>query len=100
MGQKAQEPIEITIEELPTYLRKNHSVFMDLGDKSYYLTDVNDHFWRVQDTSQINEKGHFTDASELVATVDDFLALPAIDGKTVLEVYPGAVFFASEKAEA
>ena len=54
----------------------------------------------MQDTSQINEKGHFTDVSELVATVDDFLALPAIDGKTVLEVYPDAVFFASEKAEA
>lgn len=97
MGQKAQEPIEIAIEELPTYLRKNHSVFMDLGDKSYYLTDVNDHFWRVQDTAQTNEKGHFTDVSELVATVDDFLATPAIDGKTIAEVAPEAVFFASEK---
>lgn len=99
MGQKAQEPIDITIEELPTYLRKNHSVFMDLGDKTYYLTDVNDHFWRVQDTAQLNDKGHFVDVSEPVDTVDVFLSMPAIEGRSIVEVQPEAVFFASQKVE-
>ena len=100
MGQKAQKPIDITVEELPTYLRTSHSVFMDLDGKSYYLTDVNDHFWRVQDTAVLNDKGHFTDVSEPVDTVDAFLSMPAIDGKSVLDVFPGAVFYASEKPEA
>ena len=76
MGQKAQEPIEITVEDLPTYLRANHSVFMDLGGKSYYLTDVNDHFWRVQDTETLNDKGHFVDLTEPVSTVGEFLEMP------------------------
>ena len=34
MGQKAQNPIDITVEDLPTYLRANHSVFMDLNGKT------------------------------------------------------------------
>lgn len=100
MGQKAQEPIDITVEELPTYLRMNHSVFMDLDGKSYYLTDVNDHFWRVQDTEQLNDKGHFVDVSEPIDTVDAFLAMPAIGDRSILEVLPNAVFYASEKPEA
>ena len=99
MGQKAQEPIDITIEDLATYLRTNHSVFMDLGEKSYYLTDVNDHFWRVQDTAVLNDKGHFTDVSELVDTVDQFLSIPVLDGKSILDLQPEAVFYASEKPE-
>lgn len=97
MGRKAQEPIDIAIEDLPMYLRTNHSVFMDVAGKSYYLTDVNDHFWRVQDTAELNDKGHFVDVSEPVDTVDSFLAMPVIDGKTVVELHPEATFFASEK---
>ena len=97
MGQKASEPIDISAEELPTYLRARHSVFMDFGGKSYYLTDVNDHFWRVQDTAVLNEKGHFTDLTEPVDALEGFLASPVIDGKTIPELYPEAAFFASEK---
>ncbi len=100
MGQKAQEPISITVEELSTYLRAHHSVFMDLGGKSYYLTDVNDHFWRVQDTGQLNDKGHFVDLTEPVDTVNAFLDTPAIDGKTIVELFDEATFYASEKPEA
>lgn len=100
MGQKAQEPISITVEELPTYLRAHHSAYMDLGGKSYYLTDVNDHFWRVQDTEQLNDKGHYVDLTEPVESVDAFLEAPAVDGKTIVELFDEATFYASEKPEA
>ena len=99
MGLKAQEPLKIEAEELPTYLRAHHSVYMDLGGKSYYLTDVNDHYWRVQDTEQLNDKGHYVDITEPVPTVDEFLAVPAFDGKSVAEVYAEATFFESYKPE-
>lgn len=99
MGQKAQEPADISAEELPTYLRVHHSVFMDFGSKTYYLTDVNDHFWRVQDTGQLNDKGHFTDITEPVSTLSEFLASPIVDGKLIDEIYPDAVFYASVKPE-
>lgn len=99
MGQKAQEPIDVSVEELPTYLRTHHSVFMDFGGKGYYLTDVNDHFWRVQDTAELNDKGHFTDISEPVSTVTEFLESPLVDGKTMAEIYADATFYASVKPE-
>ena len=97
MGLKAQDPIALEGEGLADYLRANHSLYMDLAGASYYLTDVNDHYWRVQDTSQKNEKGHYVDASEPVATLAEFLADPAFDGKTLAEVAPEATFYASEK---
>jgi hypothetical protein len=100
MGQKAQESIDIVAEDLPMYLRANHAVFMDLGEASYYLTDVNDHFWRVQDAAQLNDKGHFVDVSEPVDSVEEFLSVPSIDGKSILEVLPAATLYASEKPEA
>ncbi len=99
MGQKAQEPLEITVDELPTYLRMRHSVYMDLDGKTYYLTDVNDHYWRVQDTAVLNEKGHFTDVTEPIDTVSSFLASPAVDGKTIIDVFDDATFYASEKPD-
>ena len=99
MGLKAQEPMLVDIEELPSYLRAQHSVYMDLGDTSYYLTDVNDHFWRVQSTEQLNDKGHYTDLTEPVSTLDEFLAMPAIDGKSILDLASEATFYASVKPE-
>ena len=50
MGMKAEEKLEIAADELKTYLHANHSVYMDVDGRSYYLTDVNDHYWRAQDT--------------------------------------------------
>lgn len=97
MGQKAQDPIVLEGDELGTYLRANHSLYMDLAGASYYLTDVNDHFWRVQDVAQKNDKGHYVDISEPVATVTEFLADPVFDGKSLQEVQGEATFFASEK---
>lgn len=97
MGKCAEEALEITPEELSDYLRRNHSIFMQVGDTLYYLTDVNSHEWRAQDTKVLNDKGHFTDCSDLVFLVDEFLALPFIDDeKSVNDVASEATFFASE----
>lgn len=97
MGRRAEEALDITPEELSDYLRRNHSVYMQVGDSLYYLTDVNSHEWRAQDTEVLNDKGHFTDCSDLVFLVDEFLSLPFIDGeKSVNDVAAEAVFYASE----
>ena len=100
MGIKAQEPLDITFDDLSTYMRMNHSIYMDVNGTTYYLTDVNEHYWRAQDTAQLNEKGHYVDASELVPTVNEFLALPFINGKRIEEVFDEADFYAAEKPEA
>lgn len=100
MGAKAEEKLDISIEELDNYLHAHHSVFMDVAGKSYYLTDANDIYWRAQDTSQLNDKGHFTDCSELVPTLSEFLDLPFGEaGKSVRELFAEATFHASEKPE-
>ena len=99
MGMKADTALDISFDELSTYMRTKHSVYMDVNGASYYLTDVNEHYWRAQDTTQLNEKNHYIDASELVPTVNEFLSLPFLDGKTIEEVFDQATFYASEKPE-
>lgn len=81
MGMKATEALAVTLEDLPMYLRANHSVYMDVDGVSYYLTDVNDRFWRAQDTTQLNDKGHYVDCSELMPTIGEFMDLAFVDGK-------------------
>lgn len=95
MGKKDVEALEITIDELPTYLHTNHAVYMEVADGLYYLTDVNDRYWRAQDTNQFNEKGHYVDASPLVPTIAKFLELPFCDGKSVTDLFAEATFYAS-----
>ena len=99
MGTKAAEALDVSYGGLPTYLHANHSVYMEVDGATYSLTDVNDRYWRVQDTSQLNEKGHYVDCSELVPTVSEFLELPFAEGKSIKDVFDQAVFYASEKAE-
>ena len=99
MGTKAAEAFDVSYDGLSTYLHANHSVYMEVDGATYYLTDVNDRYWRVQDTSQLNEKGHYVDCSELVPTVSEFLELPFAEGKSIKDVFDQAVFYASEKAE-
>ena len=99
MGQKAADALAITQEELPNYLHAQHSVYMDVDGKSYYLSDVNDIYWRVQDTAKKNDKGHYVDCSELVPTLSEFLDLPFKDGKSVNDLFPEATFYASENPE-
>ncbi len=99
MGTKAPEKLEVSVDELPMYLRAHHSVYVEAGDATYYLTDVNDRYWRAQDTTTFNEKGHYVDCSELVPTLGEFLDLPFLDGRTIIEAFDDLVFFASEKNE-
>jgi hypothetical protein len=98
MGKKGEEALDISYDDLATYLRTEHSVYMQVGGGDYYyLTDVNEHNWRAQDAGRLNEKGHYEDCSELVPTVNEFLALPFVDGKTIEQVFDQAVFFPSVK---
>jgi hypothetical protein len=99
MGKIASEVLDINYDELAEYLHANHSVYMKVGSTVYYLTDVNYEAWRAQDTNLRNAKNHFVDCSELVATVDEFLALPFINGKTIKEQFNNAQFYASIKGE-
>ena len=54
MGTKAAEALDVSFDELPNYLHAKHSVYMEIGSETYYLTDVNDRYWRAQDTAKHN----------------------------------------------
>jgi hypothetical protein len=95
MGKKSEEALEITVEELPGYLHANHSVYMEVPEHLFYLTDVNDNYWRVQDTNVFNEKGHYVDCSPLVSTVSEFVDLNFHDGKSINQLFDEATFYAS-----
>lgn len=97
MGAKADEALEISYDELSTYLHANHSIYMDVDGDLYYLTDVNDRYWRVQDTTQLNDKGHYVDCSPLVPTISEFVDLPFREGKSVKDLFEQATFYASVK---
>ena len=97
--ERASEALDINYDQLADYLHSHHSVYMKIDSKVYYLTDVNYEAWRAQDTSQRNEKGHYIDCSDLVDTVDEFLALPFVGGKTIKDVFDGATFYASIKGD-
>ena len=99
MGMKAAEALDIAFDDLQVYLHANHSVYMEVEGETYYLTDVNDRYWRVQRTDQLNEKGHYVDASELVPTISEFLRLPFKDGKSIADLFDQATLYASEKPE-
>ncbi|OFK22344.1 MULTISPECIES: hypothetical protein [Olsenella] len=95
MGKKAAEALEIDYDGLADYLHAHHSVYMKVDNAVYYLTDCNYEAWRAQDTSLRNSKNHFVDCSALVPTVDEFLALPFVNGHTIKDVFSHATFFAS-----
>ncbi len=98
MGRQAEEALELTYDEMFTYLRANHSVYMEVDGATYYITDVNDHYWRAQDVTKFNEKGHYVDCSELVYLLDEFLSLPFMpEGKSINDVFDQATFYASIK---
>ena len=99
MGVKAAEPLDISFDNLQTYLHAHHAVYMEVDGMLYYLTDVNDRYWRVQDTTQFNEKGHYIDCSALVPTISEFLDLPFVNGKSISDLFDQATFYASEKPE-
>jgi len=99
MGTKATEALDVSFDELPNYLYARHSVYMDVDGLSFYITDANDKYWRAQDTSQFNAKGHYVDASELVPTLSEFLGLPFVNGESVKDAFSRSTFYASEKPQ-
>lgn len=96
MGRKAEEPLEIDFEGFQTYLRSKTRVFMDVDGDEYYITHT-DGYWRVQDCSKLNDKGRFTDCSELVATMPEVIELPFRDGKSVHDLFEQATFYESDQ---
>lgn len=105
MGRQSDEALEVAdVEALVNYLMGAHSVFMQYEAQTYYLTDANDIYWRAQDTNKLNEKTHFTDCSELVASVREFVDLPFIEGadgakKSIRDAFDQATFYPSIKVE-
>lgn len=96
MGRKAEEPLEIDFEGFQTYLRSKTRVFMDVDGDEYYITHT-DGYWRVQDCSKLNDKGRFTDCSELVATMPEVIELPFRDGKSIHDLFDQATFYESDQ---
>lgn len=97
MGMKSKEALDLKSGELADYLGAKHSAYMEYEGADYYLTDVNEHYWRVQNTSELNDKGHYTDLTELVPTVGEMLGIKFLDGKSILDVFDDAKFYASVK---
>ena len=95
MGKKVDEALDIAYEDVPTYLHAHHSMYMEAPTGLYYLTDVNDRYWRVQDTRRFNEKGHYIDCSPLVPTIAEFLDLPVHEGKSIRDLAAEATFYVS-----
>ncbi len=94
MGMQAEETLEFGYDEFTMYLRSKTRVFMEYEGHTYYLTHT-DSYWRAQDCAVLNDKGHFTDCSELVSTLDELLGLQWLDGKSVADVFADAKFYES-----
>lgn len=104
MGRQSDEALEIAnVDELVNYLMGAHSAYMQYNNQTYYLTDANDIYWRGQDTNQLNDKGHFVDCSELVASVREFMDLPFVEStegvKSIRQAFSKATFYPSVKIE-
>lgn len=99
MGKRSSEELDLDYQGLVDYLHAQHSVYMKVGSAMYYLTDANFEAWRAQDTSKRNHKNHYVDCSDLVPTLDEFLAIPFISGSTIEQAFPHAKFYASLKGE-
>lgn len=94
MGLKAEQEISLDFEELLGYLRSKTRVFMDVDGHEYYITHT-DGYWRVQDCEKLNDKGRFSDCSELVTTLSELVELPWLDGKSVHDLTAGSTFHES-----
>ena len=100
MGRQSEEALKVvSVEELMGYLSKEHSVYMQYGEQTYYITDANDIYWRAQDTNRLNEKGHFVDCSELIPILREFVELPFLEGQSIKDVFDSSTFYPSIKIE-
>lgn len=94
MGIKAEETITCDYEGFVQLLRGETRAFMDISDDEYYITHT-DGYWRIQDCHKLNDKGHFTDCSELVPTLPELMDLPWRDGKSLHDLFDEATFHVS-----
>ena len=94
MGLKVEETISLSFEELLGYLRSKTRIFMDVDGGHYYVTHT-DGYWRVQNCDELNDKGRFSDCSELVNTLSELVELPWHDGKSIHDLCEVATFHES-----
>jgi len=94
MGVMAEEALEIGPDGIEGYLRSHTRVFAKVDGGTYYVTHT-DGYWRVQTCDTLNDKGHFTDCSELVPTLHEVLHLPCINERSLADVAGEAQFFES-----
>ena len=73
---QAGDVVETDFEGFLKLLRSKTRAFVSINDHEYYITHT-DGYWRVQDCEALNDKGHFTDCSELVNTVCEVVELPS-----------------------
>ena len=91
---QAGDVVETDFEGFLKLLRSKTRAFVSINDHEYYITHT-DGYWRVQDCNQLNEKGRFTDCSELVNTLSELIELPWHDGKSIHDLCAGATFYES-----
>lgn len=97
MGVKAEEVVDIDFEGFLQYLRSKTRAFVDIEGHDYYVTHT-DGYWRIQDCEKLNDKGHFTDCSDLVTTVSEVVEMPWKDGKSLHDLFGQATVFESDQA--
>ena len=89
---QAGDVVETDFEGFLKLLRSKTRAFVSINDHEYYITHT-DGYWRVQDCEALNDKGHFTDCSELVNTVCEVVELPWIAGKSLHDSFSGATVY-------
>lgn len=89
---QAGDVVETDFEGFLKLLRSKTRAFVTIDDHEYYITHT-DGYWRVQDCEALNDKGHFTDCSELVNTVCEVVELPWICGKSLHDSFSGATVY-------
>ena len=89
---QAGDVVETDFEGFLKLLRSKTRAFVTIDDHEYYITHT-DGYWRVQDCEALNDKGHFTDCSELVNTVCEVVELPWIAGKSLHDSFSGATVY-------
>ena len=84
---QAGDVVETDFEGFLKLLRSKTRAFVTIDDHEYYITHT-DGYWRVQDCEALNDKGHFTDCSELVNTVCEVVELPWIVSRALRSTRP------------
>ena len=89
---KAGDVVDTDFEGFLKLLRSKTRAFLTVDDHDYYVTHT-DGYWRVQDCENLNEKGHFSDCSDLVNTLCEVVELPWIQGKSLHDNFVGATVY-------